>query len=201
MARSGMMLDALAPTVGGHPADVQRRILQRLLQRGADRFRARDANALPYGGFVVTGVGEDFLFRVRKLDPFVIPGDGDSSLVILHRGDQARQAHGGVRHVVSVVAAVQRRARAEHRESDARVAAVAEHQSRPLARVARAVVDHYAVGAQELPIRLDHRRNRRRAFLLLAVEEHLDVDGWLEPGGLEGVERGEEHHDRSLVVG
>jgi hypothetical protein len=120
-----------------------------------------------------------------------------SSFIIASR----REAHGGVGDVVAEVAAVQRLARTVDDEVDLRDAAVAEHDRRALALVARAVEDDQCVACQEPALRGGHAADRRRALLLLAVDQHLDVDRGVGGGLLEAIERGEEHGDRRLVVG
>src|SRR5258706_10843821 len=185
----------------GHAAHVERGVLQGLLVSFADELGGLDAGAAADGGFVVAGVGQDFLFGVGEFYFVVVAGNGDAPLVVFHRGDKAGQADGGGRNVVAVVAAVQRPLRAVDGGRDARGAAIAEDEGRALARVARAVVDDNGVGGEQIAVRFYHRRNLGRALFLFAVEEHLHVDDRVEARFLQAVEGGEEHHDRPLVVG
>jgi len=97
---------------GGHAAHVERGELDRFLEVAADGLGGPDADAPLDRGFVVAGVGEDFLFGVAELHAVIVAGDGDAPLVVLHGGDEAREADGGVGDVVAVVAAVQRLLRA-----------------------------------------------------------------------------------------
>src|ERR1041384_7267126 len=133
VAWCGTMLDALSPTAAG-----------------AQPRGGADADAAADRGLVVAGLGEDLLLGGGELDAVVVAGDGDPAVVVLHRGEQAGEAHGGVGDVVAVVTAVQAAPGAVDGEHDVGSAAVAEHQGRPLAGVARAVLDDQGVALEQV---------------------------------------------------
>ena len=100
---------------GCHPAHVQRWILQRLLIIRAHSLGTRDAYARTQCGLVVTDVCKRDTIRFRQTNAVVKPGDQHAALFVLHRREQRGEPQRWIRRVVAVVAAVQRRARAEHR--------------------------------------------------------------------------------------
>ena len=57
------------------------------------------------------------------------------------------------------------------------------------------------VGSERRAVALDHAGETRRAHLLLGIEQHLDVDRRRLLLRAEQVDRGQQHHDRRLVVG
>ena len=184
-----------------HAPDVERGILQRLLVVAAHGLGSRGADPLPEFGFVVGHFGQEPALRVGELHAVVIAGDGDAAIIVLHGGQQRGQPLRRVWRVVAEMAAVQRVLRAIDRELHQRVAPIAEHDGRPVAGMHGPVVDHDGIGSEKLAVGLRDDADRRRALLLLAVEQHLHVDGGRDARRLERIEGREEHHDRPLVVG
>jgi hypothetical protein len=159
-----------------------------------------DAQALLQGGFVVWHRRHDLALGLAQLHVVVVARHGDAALVVLHGGQQRRQALRGVGRVVAVVAAVQRHLGAIDLDAGLGRAAVAEDQRGAVGGVHRSVVDHDGIRAQQLAVGCHHLADRGRAFFLFAVEHHLHVDAQRGTAGLQGVDGGEEHHDGRFVI-
>ncbi|MNS44426.1 hypothetical protein D3C72_768680 [compost metagenome] len=63
-----------------------------------------------------------------------------------------------------------------------------------------AVVDDHAVAGQQVAMGLHHLADGGRALLLLAVQDHLDIDRGLGACRLHRIDGRQQHHDRPLVV-
>ena len=113
------------------PADVQRRILQRLLKVVANLFGSADAEEAHQIARRIGHRGENlpFLGRERR-HVLVEAADEHPAVRALHRCQQPRHIPCGIRRPVSVVAAMQREFRAERRELKHEIAAGAEVQRR-----------------------------------------------------------------------
>src|SRR5262249_6963195 len=98
------------------------------------------------------------------------------------------------------VAAVQRLGGAVERQLDVGDAARAEEDLHLPRLVNGAVAEEPEIGLQEVRVLPEHVPEVRRADLLLAFAEELQVDGQRDTGGLEGVEGREDADDRRLVV-
>ena len=117
IASLGTMLARLRADRGrGHAANVERRILQRFLVVRADGLGARDADALASAASSSPVAARICAVGVGQLDAVVVARDAHAAVVVLHAGEQRRQAHRRIRRVVAVVAAVQRRPRPVHDE-------------------------------------------------------------------------------------
>ena len=148
-------------------------------------FPAPSVRARPSSRFQLLVVGRRLgerapLGLAERLDVVVPALDGHAPRVVLHRGEQARERHRGVRRPVAVVAAVQRALRAVDGELDVRVAAHAEDDLLAPRLVDGAVADDPRVGREQLLVAREYLGEVRRAGLLLALEEELEVDGRLD---------------------
>ncbi len=168
----------LADVGAADAVDVQRRLVDELEQRSAGVVARRQAE-LGAQRAVVGADGRDRgALRGGERNDVVVPaGNGHPAGGVLHPGEQLRQPHGGIRRPVAVVAAVQRPRRAVDREVDVDVAAHAEDDL--LAAVADAPARRTKIQASarsSSPCARQDVGEVRRARLLLAVEEELDVD-------------------------
>ena len=106
----------------------------------------------------------------------------------------------GIRRDVAVVAGMQAGRRPVHGQAETHHAAHAERHARQAPRVDRAVAEDPEVRAEQAAVRRERARKVRRARLLLALEEELEVRGERDLRRIERVEGREHGDDRALVV-
>src|SRR5258708_38961349 len=70
----------------------------------------------------------------------------------------------------------------------------------PPALMNRTVIEEPGVGAEDVGMLLEQHRKVRGARLLLTLEDALDVDGRLDPSGVQGIGGGEQGEDRAFVI-
>jgi hypothetical protein len=139
-----------------HSAHVQGWILRGFTVIAADLLSLGDAETLAQRHFVVTGRGQCAAFRGSELDAVVVTRNQDTPAVILHRRQELREPHGGIRGVVAEMAAVEGRRGAKHRQRRLGDAAVAERERRPARLVRRAIEDHERIGGKQRGVRFHH---------------------------------------------
>ena len=137
---------------------------------------------------------------VAQVDAVVIARHPHAAVIVFHGGQQLRQSHGRVGHVIAIVPAVQRRARTKDGKGDQRGAAVAQHQRGPVARMARSVVNDDGIAGQQRRVALNDLGHGGRAHFFLAVDQHLEMVGRRPPRGTQAVNGREQHHDGGLVI-
>ena len=124
--------------------------------------------------------------------------DGDVAVVVVQAGDEAGQRHQGVGDEAAPHAGVDGVGEGADLDVDADQAAQAGGQGGDADVPVAAVGDHDDVGAELVEVLLQQRREAVGADLLLALDEHHDVDREVVAVDPEGAEVG---RDAGLVVG
>ena len=126
--------------------------------------------------------------------------DRDGAVRRPHGCDERRKARPGIRRHVAVVAGMQACRRPVHGQSKPGDPARTQREARQAARVDRAVAEDPEIGLEDVAMRREGLGKVRRAGLLLALEEELQVCRQRDLRGVQGIEGSEHSDDRTLVV-
>ena len=126
------------------------------------------------------------------------PADGDVAVGVVERGEQAHERGDGVRGRTAEHAGVHRVVERLDAHDDADAAAQGRREGRRADVPVAGVGDDDGVGGEPVAVLLEDGAERRRAGLLLALDEDGDADR--QVAGV-GAQRRDVRHDARLVVG